>query len=391
MTIQKSIQMAFKQLRSSKLRSFLTMLGIIIGVFSIVLLISLGNGMAKNVASELSDLGSNVISVSFVPQNVEQTLDYETGMALAPVDTIAAPEETRTEPIVAHGERANEQVVGTNQNYAAIKNLVLSKGRFLAPSDLTYHEQVAVIGAGLAEELFPNQSAVGQSILINGAQFEVIGVLKKQKTSLTGSADEKLLIPMTSASRLFQSNEVSLFYYQATGGLAVDQAEKELKQSFSETFPQNETKKAPYTILNQQATLDAVNSITSTLTLGLGAIAIISLMVGGIGIMNIMLVSVTERTREIGIRKAIGATGGNILSQFLIEAIVLSLFGGFIGLLSSGLVIQLLSNVLSFAIQLDFQTALIALGFSVLTGVLFGVVPAYQASKKLPIEALRFE
>ncbi len=384
--------MAFKQLRSSKLRSFLTMLGIIIGVFSIVLLISLGNGMAKNVASELSDLGSNVISVSFVPQNAEQTFDYETGMALAPVDTIAAPEEMHAEPIVANGKRANEQVIGTNQNYATIKNLDLAKGCFFAPSDVTYRQHVTIIGAQLAEKWFPNQSAVGQSILINGEAYKVIGVLKKQKTNLTGSVDEKLLIPITSANRLFQSNQVSLFYYQAVNGLAVDQAETELKQSFDETFPQQQTRKEEsYTILNQQATLDAVNSITSTLTLGLEAIAVISLIVGGIGIMNIMLVSVTERTREIGIRKAIGATGGNILSQFLIEAIVLSLFGGLIGLLGSGLVIQLLSNVLSFTIQLDFQTAVIALGFSVLVGVLFGVVPAYQASKKLPIEALRFE
>lgn len=245
---------------------------------------------------------------------------------------------------------------------------------------------MTVIGSEIAKTYFKNQNPVGKHIQIAGARYLVIGVLKEKGESLFGSADKKLFIPVTSAERLFKTDSVDLYYIQTKNTEQVPDVVKRTKQQLSQLFPNN---KEAYTVVNQQQALDTFDSITSTLTIGLGAIAGISLLVGGIGIMNIMLVSVSERTREIGIRKAIGAGSGDILRQFLIEAIVLSLLGGGIGILLGIFSAQIVTAASSFDMHVSATTILLAVGFSMFIGIVFGVVPAQKASKKMPIDALR--
>lgn len=388
MKIYQNVKLALKQLLSTKFRTFLTMLGIIIGVFSVILLISIGTAISKNVSTQLGDMGSNLVSVSFYPTNPTEKFTYKEATSLLDDGEIGSPEVMQTKTVRTNQHQDNMQVTGINDSYANIKNLELATGRFCSEVDVRYAQKVTVIGADVARSYFKEQNPVGKYVQISGARYLVIGVLKEKGESLFGSADKKLFIPITSAERLFKTDSIDLYYIQAKSPNQVPSVVKQVNQEMSRFFP---NEKETYSVVNQQEALDTFDNITKTLTVGLGAIAGISLLVGGIGIMNIMLVSVSERTREIGIRKAIGARDGDILLQFLIESVVLSLLGGGIGILLGIFSAQLVTILSDFEMVVSIPTILLAVGFSMFIGVVFGVVPARKASKKMPIDALRAE
>ncbi|CBH26508.1 ABC transporter permease [Listeria seeligeri] len=388
MKIYQNVKLALKQLLSAKFRTFLTMLGIIIGVFSVILLISIGTAISKNVSTQLGDMGSNLVSVSFYPNNPTEKFTYKEATNLLEDGEIGSPEVMQTKAVRTNEHTDDMQVTGINDAYANIKNLELARGRFCSEVDVRYAQKVTVIGADVAKSYFKEQNPVGKYMRISGARYLVIGVLKEKGESLFGSADKKLFIPITSAERLFKTDSIDLYYIQAKSPNQVPSVVKQVDHKMSRLFPND---KDAYSVVNQQEALDTFDSITKTLTVGLGAIAGISLLVGGIGIMNIMLVSVSERTREIGIRKAIGARDSDILLQFLIESVVLSLLGGGIGILLGIFSAQLVTILTDFEMIVSIPTILLAVGFSMFIGVVFGVVPAHKASKKMPIDALRAE
>lgn len=386
MTLLQSIKLALKQLLSTKFRTFLTMLGIIIGVFSVILLVSIGEAISKNVSTQLGDMGSNLLTVNFYSDNPNDKFTYKDAKKLLNEDEIGSPEVMQTKEVRTSEKTASNQVAGINEYYASIKNLELASGRFCSNVDVIYAQKVTIIGSEIAKTYFKELDPIGEYLQIAGARYMVIGVLKEKGESLFGSADKKLFIPISSAERLFKTDTVDLYYIQTKKVEQVPAAVKVVKKKMSQFFPSNED---AYTVVNQQQALDTFDSITGTLTIGLGAIAGISLLVGDIGIMNIMLVSVSERTREIGIRKAIGASSGNILMQFLIEAVVLSLVGGCIGILLGIFSAQIVTTTSSFEMYVSASTILLAVGFSMCIGIVFGVIPAQKASKKMPIDALR--
>ena len=382
-------KMAFASTFSNKMRSFLTMLGIIIGVLAVTLLVSVVQGATGQVTSQIASMGSNLLTVSVTDTRANLYLTMDDLAALQGKDGVAltAPLVTTSAEVAGDGESQSATVQGVTPNYFTITDLNVQTGRLLGQTDIDNRTHVALIGVDLAEELFDAGNVVGQTITIADRTFTIVGLLEEQGSSLTGSQDERVLIPFTTAQRLTQNTQMTAFYASAESSDTVAQAESTLNRFMYAALGDEDA----YTIYNQSALLDAMDEVLGTMSLLLGGIAGISLLVGGIGIMNIMLVSVTERTREIGIRKAIGAQRWDILVQFLIEAIVLSLLGGLIGLALGMAGAALLTTYMGMTIQVSLGVAAIAIGFSVLVGVVFGVYPAAKASRLHPIEALRYE
>ena len=382
-------KMAFASIFSNKMRSFLTMLGIIIGVLAVTLLVSVVQGATGQVTSQIASMGSNLLTVSVTDTRANLYLTIDDLAALQGKDGVAltAPLVTTSAEVAGDGESQSATVQGVTPNYFTITDLNVQTGRLLGQTDIDNRTHVALIGVDLAEELFDAGNVVGQAITIADRTFTIVGLLEEQGSSLTGSQDERVLIPFTTAQRMTQNTQMTAFYASAESSDTVAQAESTLNRFMYAALGDEDA----YTIYNQSALLDAMDEVLGTMSLLLGGIAGISLLVGGIGIMNIMLVSVTERTREIGIRKAIGAQRWDILVQFLIEAIVLSLLGGLIGLALGMAGAALLTTYMGMTIQVSLGVAAIAIGFSVLVGVVFGVYPAAKASRLHPIEALRYE
>lgn len=382
-------KMAFASTFSNKMRSFLTMLGIIIGVLAVTLLVSVVQGATGQVTSQIASMGSNLLTVSVTDTRANLYLTMDDLAALQGKDGVAltAPLVTTSAEVAGDGESQSATVQGVTPNYFTITDLNVQTGRLLGQTDIDNRTHVALIGVDLAEELFGAGNVVGQTITIADRTFTIVGLLEEQGSSLTGSQDERVLIPFTTAQRMTQNTQMTAFYASAESSDTVAQAESTLNRFMYAALGDEDA----YTIYNQSALLDAMDEVLGTMSLLLGGIAGISLLVGGIGIMNIMLVSVTERTREIGIRKAIGAQRWDILVQFLIEAIVLSLLGGLIGLALGMAGAALLTTYMGMTIQVSLGVAAIAIGFSVLVGVVFGVYPAAKASRLHPIEALRYE
>lgn len=389
---RQSVKMAWKSISSNKMRSFLTMLGIIIGVMSLVVLVSLASGAASSVNSRISEIGSNLLTVN-VKDDKGSPLKLEDIAKLAESGEIKDAAPVTQSRVAAKSSYAEESaaVYGTTGAYAEINQLELYAGRFLKETDIENHTNVAVINAGLALEVLGRMDVVGETVALEGMEYQVVGVLKAKDSDTSTTENLEAYVPYTSLIRLVQDvpYEVTRFIVSASGEETMDRAEEELKEQMLERFSWDED---AFSIVNQSAVLEAMESVNSTLSFMLGGIAGISLLVGGIGIMNIMLVSVTERTREIGIRKAIGAGRGTIMMQFLMEALMISLMGCAIGIGFSWIALKAISAVESggTAYTLSMGVVWIAVAFSMGIGILFGIYPANKAARQKPIEALRY-
>lgn len=382
--------MAIKSILSNKLRSLLTMLGIIIGVTAVIALVSLGQGATKNVEEQIQSLGTNLLTVNIFGRGSSSTLSYENAVSLREIEgaQYVAPVKSQNAAVKYGNTSEQFSVLGTNADYLLVRDYRLAGGRFLAQLDLDFNQKVAVIGSETSAGLFGNSNPIGEYVLINGTRYKVVGLLEEKGSSASGANDDVVLIPLTSAERLFQSIGVGTVYVQAASAEVIDSVVPALEKELSSMFRGNTNS---YRVFNQAEMLETVSSVSAMMSLALGGIAGISLLVGGIGIMNIMLVSVTERTREIGIRKAIGAKKRDILTQFLIESIVLSGLGGLLGVALGIGIATLASNLFGMSIVLSSQIVGIAFSFSVIIGILFGMFPANKAASLKPIEALRFE
>ena len=389
-----SVKMAWKSIASNKMRSFLTMLGIIIGVISLVVLVSLVSGATTSVTDEINSLGSNLLTVS-ISDNKGKPMKLSDVNALMDEEQIdlAAPAATLNVTGKYGSESDAVMVTGTTAAYSQIQGLEIRYGRFLKTTDVDNVNYVAVVNETLAEELIGYTTCVGEKIHLNGMTFTIIGVLDEENSSsLTSQAGDQLMayIPYTTAIRVSNSvsTEVTSFYVAAADENSMDKAETMLKTQLMSRFNEDED---AFTITNRSEIMDALSSVTGTLSLLLGGIAAISLLVGGIGIMNIMLVSVTERTREIGIRKAIGAGRGNIMIQFLVEALTISLIGCVIGIVCSWAILMAVNVIGDVSYGLNATVVAVSILFSLGIGVIFGMYPANKAASMLPIDALRFE
>lgn len=389
---RQSVKMAWKSISSNKMRSLLTMLGIIIGVMSLVVLVSLVNGATSSVNDQISGIGSNLLTVNISDDKGNPLkLDDISGMMERKEIESAAPIAQKS--VTARSAYSEETAVvyGTTGAYEKVNGDELYTGRFLKKTDIDNHTNVAVINAGLAIEVMGRMDVVGEEVNLNGVDYQIIGVLGAKSSDTSTVETYEAYIPYTSLIRLAEdvSQEVTSFLVSASSEKTMDEAQAALTEIMMERFSQDED---AFTIINQSAVMEAMESVNKTLALLLGGIAGISLLVGGIGIMNIMLVSVTERTREIGIRKAIGAGRGTIMLQFLIEALMISLMGCVLGICFSWITLRIISAVGDgeTVYTLSMGVVWISAAFSVLIGIIFGIYPANKAACKKPIDALRY-
>ena len=393
--IYQSFKMAVKAIAGNKLRSFLTILGVVIGVVAIVVLVSIGQGANSSVVESIEGMGTNLITANINARRMNPLdLDGLNELALNEAISYVAPISSVSGTVKAGAATYDDGVVqGTTPGYESIRNWTVAEGRFLQQPDVDNRSFVAVIGAEAATEMYGTTHAVGETFSLNGYTLTVVGVLEEVGSSASGSNDNQILIPFTLAQRLSNQTSISSFYVSAASSSQVEQAQAAVESYLEKAFENYNTRSygTQYSVFNQTEMLSTLSETTNTLTLMLGGIAAISLLVGGIGIMNIMLVSVSERTREIGIRKAIGAARSNILTQFLIESLVVSLMGGLLGLVISVGAVQALAPVLEMTLTIPVNVAWMAIAFSVFIGVVFGMYPANKASKLRPIEALHYE
>ncbi|MDY2657028.1 MAG: ABC transporter permease [Candidatus Limiplasma sp.] len=393
--IYQSFKMAVKAIAGNKMRSFLTILGVVIGVVAIVVLVSIGQGANSSVVESIEGMGTNLITANINARRMNP-IDLDSLNELAQNEAISyvAPISSVSGTVKAGATTYDDGVVqGTTPGYESIRNWTVAEGRFLQQPDIDNRSFVAVIGAEAATEMYGTTHAVGETFSLNGYTITVVGVLEAVGSSASGSNDNQILIPFTLAQRLSNQTSISSFYVSAASSAQVEQAQAAVESYLEKAFENYNTRSfgTQYSVFNQTEMLSTLSETTNTLTLMLGGIAAISLLVGGIGIMNIMLVSVSERTREIGIRKAIGAARGNILMQFLIESLVVSLMGGLLGLAISVAAVNALAPVLQMTLTIPVNVAWMAIGFSVFIGVVFGMYPANKASKLRPIQALHYE
>lgn len=389
MNLFQAVRLALGAISSNKLRSFLTMLGVIIGVFAVVALVSIGQGATSQVTERVQGMGSNLITLSITGRGALSSLTYEEAMDLAARTGIraVAPVVTGRVTVKYGNQNASTSLEGTTPDYPSVRAYTVGQGRFLAPVDIQNRQKVAVLGADVVENLFAGVNPVGREIRIDGTAFTVVGVLEKKGASMGGSNDDKVIIPISTAQRLLRNAGIRTVYIQAESPEEVNQVVAGLEAVMQRRFRDENA----YRVFNQAEMLDTVSQVTGTLTLMLGGIAGISLLVGGIGIMNIMLVSVTERTREIGITKALGAKKRDILSQFLVESAVISSLGGLVGMLLGYGLVRTISKFSGLTAVYSPQVVAVALVFSLFVGIFFGIYPANKAANLNPIEALRAE
>jgi len=387
-----AMKVSFKNITMNKLRATLTMLGIIIGVAAVIALTSLGMGASKSVSDEVSSLGTTTVSVSLSGNSSdEEVVTYDELMSFEDLDEVDAVSPTiTTSSTVKNGTTSSDgvTVTGITTSYEKVEDITVQSGRNVMDIDIDNRNKVVVLGANVATELFGFANPIDQTVKIDGTTFKVIGVLAEQGEELTGSVDDQVLIPFTTAQRFIGQTYVTSATVNMTSEDTVEIGMAKMKQELYNQFDGDETS---FSVRNQSSVSDALDSVSNTMTYLLAGIASISLIVGGIGIMNIMLVSVTERTREIGIRKAIGAKKKDIMLQFLIEATVLSALGGVLGAAIGLGSAELLSNLLDMTMQITWWIVGGSVAFSIFIGVIFGIFPANKASNLSPLEALRYQ
>jgi putative ABC transport system permease protein len=401
-----SLRIALIGLTSNKVRAALTMLGIIIGVAAVIALVSVGQGFSAYVTDQFEGLGTNVLFILPDQEARDSGEPLTTGDAVALTDSLAlpgvqdvAPEYRRAALVSYGGQEVSTTVSGVTPEFQAIRNYDVVVGRFIDRQEVEHRGRVAVLGYTVAQEFFPGDSyPLGEIIRLNDIPFEVIAVLDEKGSTGPMDNDDFIFIPLTTAqTRLFTGDTVRGDYVISNINVQV-RSEEEMASTTTDITNVlrlrhhiEPDEASDFTIVNQADLLDTASSITGVLTAFLGAIAAISLLVGGIGIMNIMLVSVTERTREIGLRKAIGAGRNDILWQFLVEAMTLSLIGGLVGMTLGIVSSQLIGPALNLQVTVSAGTIMLAAGFSAAVGLFFGIYPALRAASLHPIDALRYE
>jgi putative ABC transport system permease protein len=408
MKIGKTLLDALESLVSNKVRSALTILGIVIGVAAVIAMLSIGNGAESSILGEIEGIGTNLIFITSSaseemrnpkPLTVDDADAIETSLAVSSVSGVA-PTVSRQVEVTFDRESVNTTLYGVTPDYASVRNTVVTEGEFITQEHWIGESAVVVLGTGVADDLFGRkQGLVGETVRIQGQSYQVIGILEEKGGSSFGSEDDQILIPLSTAQvRLGGNrsrNEVNVIYASAIDPESVSKAVEEISQILRIRH-RTPAGVDDFSITNQQDFVDLASSITGVLTIFLGGIAAISLLVGGIGIMNIMLVSVIERTREIGLRKAMGARKSDILGQFLTESILLSLFGGILGILLGWLIGVVVGQIAAnsgtpLTPVMDLNSILLATLFSTAIGIFFGIYPANRAANLEPVEALRAE
>jgi putative ABC transport system permease protein len=390
------IRLALSRLRSSRMRAALTMLGVIIGVASVVALVGVGQGTTSNITNSLSALGTNLLTISPTEMSSDgsTTLSLDDSASIADLASVAgvAPEVSTTLTVTAGDESTDTTIVGTTDAYGTVRAYDVWQGTFLTDAAIDRDLRVAVLGASTAEDLGLDADDIGTEISIAGIPFQVIGILQPKGGSTFQDPDDQVMVPVGTVQKYFVGGDsVRTIGVSVAPGADMDATNAEVTALLRERHDLAADDDDDFSIFDQTQLLEAASSISGTLTLLLGGIASISLIVGGIGIMNIMLVSVRERTREIGIRKAIGARRRDILAQFLVEALTLSLLGGLIGICVGLGISALIARVAGWAFSFNPGTVVAAVLFSLAVGVVFGVWPARQAARLDPISALRYE
>jgi putative ABC transport system permease protein len=390
------LRLALSRLRTSRLRAALTMLGVIIGVASVVALVGVGQGTTTNITDRLASLGTNLLTISPTTQNSDgsTTLSLEDATAIDELDSVAgvAPEVTTSLEVSAGSESTTTTVVGTTADYTTVRAYDVWQGTFLTDVSVDRELRVAVLGASTADTLGLDASDLGIEISIGGIPFQLIGILQPKGGSGFQDPDDQVMVPVAAVQKYFVGGDsVRTIGVSVSPTADMTATNAEITALLRQRHELAAGTDDDFSIFDQTQLLDAASSISGTLTLLLGGIASISLVVGGIGIMNIMLVSVRERTREIGIRKAVGARGRDILAQFLVEALTLSLLGGLIGIAVGLGVSAVIGQIAGWGFAFSPTTVVAAVLFSLLVGVVFGVWPARQAARLDPIGALRYE
>lgn len=401
---KESFLMAWASLIANKLRSLLTMLGIIIGVAAVIALVSIGNGVKQDIEDSISSLGSNLLVVlpgaprtpgarsSQGSMKSLKIFDYE---AIAKLEGVkaASPMTNGSYVVIYQNKNWTTSVAGVNSNFQDVNNWTMTSGRFFSDKNVQNRERVAVVGQTVVKNLFTDEDPVGKEIRVKNIPFRVIGVLKSKGNGTMGNdQDDTVLIPYTtSMERVEGIDYLRRVYVVAKDDGGIDRLQADIENLLRVRHNIKDTNLDDFNIQNMKSIMETVAQTTGTFTLFLGAVAAISLVVGGIGIMNIMLVSVTERTREIGVRKALGATYSVIVTQFLIEAVVISLMGGFIGIAFGIGASKVIGMVSGMSTIVSVPTIIMSFAFSMAIGLIFGIYPARKAAKLNPIDALHYE
>ena len=401
---KESFLMAWASLIANKMRSILTMLGIIIGVAAVIALVSIGNGVKQDIQNSISSLGSNLLMVmpgaprtpgvrpSAGSMKSLKVSDYE---AISKLDGVkaASPMTNGSYVVIYQNKNWTTSVSGVSYNYLDVNNWSMKSGRFLSEKNVQNRERVAVVGKTVVKNLFGDEDPVGAEIRVKNIPFRIIGVLNSKGSGAMGNdQDDMVIIPYTTAmERVEGVDYLRMIYVTGKDENGIDRLQSDIENLLRVRHGIKDTNLDDFNIQNMNSIMETMEETTGTLTLFLGAVAAISLVVGGIGIMNIMLVSVTERTREIGVRKALGATYSVIVTQFLIEAVVISLMGGIIGIALGIGASKLIGMASGMSTVISVPTIVMSFAFSMAIGLIFGIYPARKAAKLNPIDALHYE